>query len=114
MPRGKTAANYPRQLIYTFAATSDITGNHVSTLFRMAKTGRLETVETPFGRRITRSEVQRLSGQKRDDPDDEGVPKQAKIRKAVEQPIEQHIIHDGEDDGETEAGTPPTGHHEPA
>jgi predicted site-specific integrase-resolvase len=63
MTRGNTAANFPEQTIYTFAAAAKILGRHPTTLFRQAKAGTLRTVNTPVGRRIHRDEIRRQSGE---------------------------------------------------
>ena len=64
MPRGSSSANYPEQPIYSFPAAARILGRHVTTLFRDAKNGKLQTITTPFGRRIHRNEIQRQAGEK--------------------------------------------------
>lgn len=63
MPRGNTAADFPKQSIYSFAAAARILGRHPTTLFRQAKDGTLKTVDTPLGRRIHRDEIRRQSGE---------------------------------------------------
>jgi len=63
MARGRTAANFPQQTIYTFAAAAKVLGRHPTTLFRQAKDGTLRTVDTPVGRRIHRDEIRRQSGE---------------------------------------------------
>ncbi len=63
MPRSKSAADYPQQVVYSFSAGARILGKHPATLFRWAKSGQLKTVETPFGRGIHRNEIRRQAGE---------------------------------------------------
>ena len=61
---GRSVANFPEQLVYTFASAARVLGSHPSSLFRHAKDGKLKTVDTPLGRRIHRDEILRQSGEK--------------------------------------------------
>ncbi len=62
-PEAITAANFPQQTVYTFAAAARILGRHVTTLFRQAREGLVKTVDTPVGRRIHIDEIRRQSGE---------------------------------------------------
>lgn len=62
-------SDFPKQELYSMAATSRILAINISTVLRRLQVGTMTAVETPFGRMVHRSELLRCLGREAEIPD---------------------------------------------
>ena len=64
MSKGLSAGKLDEgQRVFTVAAAARVLGVHATTAWRWIQHGKLETIDTPLGRRVHVDEIRRLSGE---------------------------------------------------
>ena len=80
MGKGKAAAKIGEgQRVFAIAAAGRVLGVHETTAHRWVRDGKLQTIDTPLGRRVHIDEIRRLSGE---------VPEERPLRAEPAEPAE--------------------------